>query len=188
MTWCDAIYNAPSTSPGQDQTECEKESHSINRNFILKCMEKYAQRKPLFQDTKWLLSNMPYRGRDDWAVWACAIARTTWLLHHQLAPWKSNDALFIFCGQRVWNLLKSTEEWRFSRSQLFESGESVWMGGKISKRKTKLQWWTPEWETSLRGNRDNETADQVTRLQVSHYWRNCCRIQHESQLCVQYCP
>ena len=36
-----------------------------NRNFILKCMEKYAQRKILFLETKWLLSNMPYRGRDD---------------------------------------------------------------------------------------------------------------------------
>ena len=39
-----------------------------NRNFILKCMEKYAQRKILFRDTKWLLSNMSYRGRDDQAV------------------------------------------------------------------------------------------------------------------------
>ena len=39
-----------------------------NRNFILKCMEKYAQRKILFRDTKWLLSNMSYRGRDDEVV------------------------------------------------------------------------------------------------------------------------
>jgi len=39
-----------------------------NRNFILNCMEKYAQRKILFRDTKWLLSNMSYRGRDDQAV------------------------------------------------------------------------------------------------------------------------
>jgi len=39
-----------------------------NRNFILKCMEKYAQQKILFQGTKWLLSNMPYRGCDDRAV------------------------------------------------------------------------------------------------------------------------
>jgi len=38
-----------------------------NRNFILKCMEKYAQRKILFRDTKWLLSNMSHRGRDDQA-------------------------------------------------------------------------------------------------------------------------
>ena len=58
-----------------------------NRNFILKCMEKYAQRKILFRDTKWLLSNMSYRGRDDQAVWACAVGRTTWELHCQLAPW-----------------------------------------------------------------------------------------------------
>jgi len=31
-------------------------------------MEKYAQRKILFWDTKWLLSNMSYVGRDDQAV------------------------------------------------------------------------------------------------------------------------
>jgi len=85
-----------------------------NRNFILKCIEKYAQWKILFRDTKWLLSNMSYRGRDDQAVWTCAVGRTTWPLHCQLALWKSNEALFVFCGQRVWNLLKSTEEWRFS--------------------------------------------------------------------------
>ena len=39
-----------------------------NRNFILKCMEKYAQQTILFRDTKWLLSNMSYTGRDDQAV------------------------------------------------------------------------------------------------------------------------
>ena len=95
-----------------------------NRNFILKCMEKYAQWKILFQDTKWLLSSIPYRGRDDQAVWTCAIASTKWLLHCQLAPWKSNEVLFIFCGQRVWNLLKSTEEWRFSMETV------VWVRGE----------------------------------------------------------
>jgi len=31
-------------------------------------MEKYAQGKILFRDTKWLLSNMSYKGRDDQAV------------------------------------------------------------------------------------------------------------------------
>ena len=67
-----------------------------NRNFILKCMEKYAQWKILFRDTKWLLNNKPYRGRDDQAVWACAIAHTTWPLLCQFALWKSNEALFIF--------------------------------------------------------------------------------------------
>ena len=76
--------------------------------IILKCMENYAQRKILFRDTKWLLSNMSYRGRDDQAVWACAVGRTTWPLHCQLAPWKSNEALFNFCGQRGWNIQKST--------------------------------------------------------------------------------
>jgi hypothetical protein len=85
-----------------------------NRNFILKCMEMYAQWKFLFLDTKWLLSNMPYRRRDDRAVWARTIAHTVWPLHCQLATWKSNEVLFSFCGQRVWNLLKYTEEWRFS--------------------------------------------------------------------------
>jgi len=39
-----------------------------NSNFILKCMENYAQRKILFRDTKRLLSNTLYRGRDDRAV------------------------------------------------------------------------------------------------------------------------
>ena len=95
-----------------------------NRNCILKCMEKYAQRKILFRDTKWLLSNMWYRGRDDQAVWACAVGRTTWPLHCQLAPWKSNEVLFVFCGQRVWNLLKSTEEWRFSMETV------IWVRGE----------------------------------------------------------
>jgi len=95
-----------------------------NRNFILKCMEKYAQRKILFRDPNWLLSNMSYRGRDDQAVWACAVGRTTWPLHCQLAPWKGNEALFVFCGQRVWNLLKSTEESRFSMKTV------VWVRGE----------------------------------------------------------
>ena len=87
-------------------------------------MEKYSQRKILFRDTKWLLSNMSYRGRDDQAVWACVVGRTTWPLHCQLEPWKSNEALFVFCGQRVWNLLKSTEEWRFSMETV------VWVRGE----------------------------------------------------------
>ena len=77
-------------------------------------MEKYAQWKIIFRDTKWLLSNMPYRCRDDRTVWACTIAHKMWPLHCQLAPWKSNEVWFIFCGQRVWNLLKCTEEWRVS--------------------------------------------------------------------------
>ena len=139
-----------------------------NRNFILKCKENYAQRKFLFRDTKWLLSNTPYRGRDDRAVWTCAIAPTTWPLQCQLAPWKSNEALFVFCGQRVWNLLKSTEEWRFSMETV------VWVRGEC------VNGWT--WES--------ETADRAANplLQASHHWWNCRSIQHESRLCVQYCP
>lgn len=38
---------------------------------------------------------MQYRGRDNRAVWACAIARTTWPFHCQLALWKTNEALFV---------------------------------------------------------------------------------------------
>ena len=95
-----------------------------NRNFILKCMENYAQWKILFHDTKWLLRNMSYRGHNTQAVWACAVGCTSWPLHCQLVPWKSNEALFVFCGQRVWNLLKSTEEWRFSMETV------VWVRGE----------------------------------------------------------
>jgi hypothetical protein len=107
-TQVDRILKRPSV---RDQASGIYEGKSLNnRNFILKCMEKYAQRKILFWDTKWLLSNMPYGGLDDRAVWACAIASTTWPLQCQISPWKSNEALFVFCGQRVSNLLKSTEE------------------------------------------------------------------------------
>jgi len=87
-------------------------------------MEKYAEWKILFRDTKWLLSNMPYSGHDDWAVWPCAVTHTTWLVHCQLAPWKSNEALFVFCGQRVWNILKSTKAWRFNMETV------VWVRGE----------------------------------------------------------
>ena len=157
-----------------------------NRNFILKCMEKHAQWKILFQDTKWLLSIMPYRGHDDRAVWACAIASTTWLLHCQIAPWKSNEALFVFCCQRVWNLLKSTEEWRFSmETVVWVRGECMngWKDFKTSAMNTGVG-------DQLACNWDSETADRAANLwlQSSHYWWNCCRIQHESWLCIRYCP
>jgi hypothetical protein len=124
-------------------------------------MEKYAQWKILFWDTKWLLSNMPYRGRDDWAVWACAIARTPWPLQCELAPWKSNEALFIFCGQRVWNLLKSQKNEDSVWRQLFESGESLWMGGKISKWMTKHQWWDEHWR-----GRSVSVATEIAKQQI----------------------
>ena len=117
-----------------------------NRNFILKCTEKYAQRKMLFRDTKWLLSNMPYKGHDDRAVWTCAIARTTWPLHCQLAPWKSNEALLVFCGQRVWNLLKSTEEWRISMETV------VWVRGEC-----------------MNGWKDFKTEDKTSVINTGEY-------------------
>jgi len=105
-------------------------------------MENYAQRKILFRDTKWLLSNMPYRGRDDRAVWACAIARSTWPLHCQLAPLKSNEALFVFCGQGVWNLLKCTEEWRLGmETVVWVRGECMngWKGFKTEDKTSVSQ-------------------------------------------------
>jgi hypothetical protein len=76
-----------------------------NRNFILKCMEKYTQRKILFWDTKWMLKNMSYGGHANRAVWACATARPTWPLHCQLALWKSNEAVsvFFFCFFCGWS-------------------------------------------------------------------------------------
>lgn len=67
-----------------------------NRNFILECVEKYAEWKVLLQDTKWLFSNMPYGCCDGQAVWTCTIIRTTWPLHCHLALWKSNEVIFIF--------------------------------------------------------------------------------------------
>ena len=50
--------------------------------------------------------------------WACAIAHTTWPFQCKLAPLKSNETLFVFCHQRVWNFLKSTVEWRFSMEKV----------------------------------------------------------------------
>ena len=121
-------------------------------------MEKYAQWKILFPDPKWLLSNMPYRGCDDRVVWACAIACTTWPLHCQLAPWKSNEVLFIFRGQREWNLLKSTEEWRYSmetvvwvRGECMNGWKDFKMDDKMSVTNTglgdQLAWQVRQWNS-----------------------------------------
>jgi len=134
-----------------------------NRNFILKCMEKYAQRKILFRDTTWFLSNMSYRGRDDQAVWACAVGRTTWPLHCQLARWKSNEALLIFCGQRVWNVLISTEEWRISietvvlvRGECMNGWKDFKTDDKMSVMNTgvgdQLAWQVRQWQVFSRGH------------------------------------
>ena len=121
-------------------------------------MKNYAQGKILFRDTKWLLSNMSYRGRDDQAVWVCAVGHTTWPLHCQLALWKSNEALFGFCGQRVWNLLKSTEEWRFSmeivvwvRGECMNGWKDFETGDKMSVMNTgvgdQLAWQVRHWNS-----------------------------------------
>jgi len=101
---------------------------------------------------------MSYRGCDDQAVWACAVGHTTWSLHCQLAPWKSNEALFVFCGQRVWNLLKSTEEWWFSmetvvwvREECMNGWKDFEMDDKMSVMNTgmgdQLAWQVRQWNS-----------------------------------------
>jgi hypothetical protein len=97
-----------------------------NRNFILKCMQKYAQWRILFRDTKWLLSSMPYRGRDDQAVPACATARTTWPLHCQLAPGNSKEALFSF----LWSEGVKPEIYRRMKVQY---GDSYLSQGRLNE-------------------------------------------------------
>jgi hypothetical protein len=99
---------------------------------------------------------MPYRGRDDRAVWVYAIARTTWPLHCQLAKWKSNEALFGFCSHWVWNLLKCTEELRFSMETV------VWVRGEC------INGWTDfktEDKTSV-----NQFADDNEVIEAVQSW------------------
>jgi hypothetical protein len=91
------------------------EGKSLNNgNFILNAWKSMHNEKSYFGTQNGSLATCRVMRRDDRAVWACTIAHTVWPLHCQLAPWKSEEVLFIFCGQRVWNLLKSTEERRFS--------------------------------------------------------------------------
>jgi len=78
------------------------EGKSLNKsNATLKCMIKYAKQKSYFGIQNGSLAICHIGGRDEQAVGACAVGRTTWPLHCQLAPWKSKEALFVFCGQRV---------------------------------------------------------------------------------------
>jgi len=101
---------------------CMHEGKSLNnRNFILKLTVKYAQRKILFRDTKRLLSNMPHTGRDDRAVWACAIARTTWSLHCQLAPWKRCAYSGHTTCSEIWGVETCTIQSRTWRHRTFTS-------------------------------------------------------------------
>jgi len=160
-----------------------------NRNAILNCMKNYAQGKILFWDTKWLLSNMSYRGHDDKEFTACAVGRTTWPLHCQLAPWKRKEALFVFCGQRVWNLLQSTEEWRFRMETVVWVRGECMNGWKDFETDDKMSVMNTRVRDQLAWQ-DSETAGRAVNpwKQASHCWWNCCSIQHESWLCIQYCP
>ena len=128
-------------------------------------MEKYAQRKFLFRDTKWLLSNMSYRGRDDQAVWACAVGRTTWPLHCQLAPWKSNEALFLFCGQRVWNLLK------YYRRMKVQYGDSCLSQGRVYEWVERFQNARQNVSDEQRSGRPVSVASEAVKQQVELFSR-----------------
>ena len=119
-----------------------------NRNAILKCMKNDALGKILFWDTKWLLSNMSYRG--SWLSSSLSLRSRPYNM--AAPPWTvlrrrvtKRYSFFVVRGcETLWNLQKNDGSvWR----QLFESGESVWMGGKIPKLTTKCQWWTPEWNS-----------------------------------------
>jgi hypothetical protein len=124
---------------------------------------------------------MPYRGRDDWAVWACAITHTTWSLHCQLATWKSNEALFIFCGQRVWNLLKSTEQWRFSmetvvwvRGECMNEWKDFKMEDKTSVMNTRegdqLVWQLRQWNSRLSSESTTTGKSLLMKLPYNSTW------------------
>jgi hypothetical protein len=133
-------------------------------------MEKYAQRKILFWDTKWLLGNMPYRGRDDRAVWGCVIGRTTWPLHCQLTPWKSNEVLFVFCGPRVWNFLKSIEEWRVSMETV------VLSQGRVYEWVERFQNRQQNISDEHRSGRPVSVATETVKQQIEQWIRDYRRV------------
>jgi AraC-like DNA-binding protein len=138
------------------------------------------------KDTNWLLRNMPYRGRNDWAVWPCAIAHTIPTLHCQLAPWKGNEALFVFYGQTVWNLLKSTEEWRFSMETVFwvravyewverfqngrqKVSDKHWSGRPVSVTTERVKQQIEQWIQDYRRVTIDETAVEFNMSSCSTY-------------------
>ena len=113
-------------------------------------MKKYAQQKILFRDTKRLLSNVSYRGRDDQAVCACAVGRTTWPLHCQLAPWKSNEALIRF----LWSEgVKLSEIYRRMKVQY---GDSCLSQGRVY-----------EWVERFQNGRQNVSDEHWSGRPVS---------------------
>jgi hypothetical protein len=68
---------------------------------------------------------MPYRGCDDRAVRACAIARTTWPLHCQLAQGKSKKALYVF----LWS--EGVKPFEIYRSMKIQYGDSYLSQGRV---------------------------------------------------------
>jgi hypothetical protein len=102
---------------------------------------------------KWLLSNMPYRGREDRAVWACVIARTTWPLQCQLAAWKSNEALFVFLWSEA---VKPSEIYRRMKVQY---GESCLSQGRVYERAERFQ---NRWQNVSDGHRRGRPVGVAT--------------------------
>jgi len=96
----------------------------------------------------------------------------------------------FFCGQRVWNILKSTEAWRFSMETVVWVRGECMNGWKDFKMEDKMSVMNNEvgdllaWQ--LRQWNSRSSSKSVTTGE-SLLW-NCCRIGHESRLCVQYCP
>ena len=70
--------------------------------------------KILFRDTKWLPSNMSYRGSWRWSSLSLRSRPYNMAAPLSTCTMEEQRSVIQFCGQRVWNLLKYTEEWRFS--------------------------------------------------------------------------
>ena len=128
-------------------------------------MEKYAQRKILFRDTKWLLSNMSDRGRDDQAVWTCAVGRTTWPLHCQLAQWKSNEALFVF----LWS--KGVKPSEIYRRMKVQYGDSCLSQGRVYEWMERFQNGRQNVSDEHRSGRLVSVASETVEQQVELFSR-----------------
>ena len=100
------------------------------QEFYSKVHGNYAQRKILFRDTKWLLSIMSYRGRDDQAVWACAVAvqhgRPTVNLHRGRVTKRYSFFMVRGC-ETFWNLQKNEGSvWRHRTFTCLNLWKNIW--------------------------------------------------------------
>jgi len=86
-----------------------------------------------------------------------------------------------FCGQRVWNLLKYTEEWRFSM-ETFEWGESVWMGNRrqnVSGRPVSVATETVKQQIEQRIHDYRRVTIDEIAIQFNTSHSSACNIVHE---------